>query len=76
MKTFLCKKISVELMETILMYLASHGVVTISDMDLIKTSLTKKAIIEQARQWSLYFCRLFPISVCILKYNFELLLML
>ncbi|UJR10303.1 hypothetical protein I4U23_014509 [Adineta vaga] len=43
-------------------FLSSHSVVTIGDINLIKTSLTKKAIIEQARQWSLYFCRLFPIS--------------
>ncbi|CAF0846167.1 unnamed protein product [Adineta ricciae] len=42
-------------------FLSSHGVAMISDINLIKTSLTKKAIIEQARQWSIYFARLFPL---------------
>ena len=49
-------------MQTYLLYLASHGVTMISDLNLIKTSLTKKAIIEQARQWSIYFARLFPLK--------------
>ena len=43
--------------------LASHGVSSIVNLHLIKTLAIKKDIIEQARQWSIYFCRLFPISL-------------
>ncbi|CAF4300514.1 unnamed protein product, partial [Adineta steineri] len=44
-------------------FLSTHGIVTIGDINLIKILSTKKTIIEQARQWSIYFCRLFPISI-------------
>lgn len=43
--------------------LASHGVSNIANINLIKTLSIKKDIIEQARQWSIYFSRLFPISL-------------
>ncbi|CAF1437052.1 unnamed protein product, partial [Didymodactylos carnosus] len=42
--------------------LATNGVTSISDMDVIKKLSTKKSIVEQAKQWQTYFCRLFPIS--------------
>ncbi|CAF0977130.1 unnamed protein product [Adineta steineri] len=44
-------------------FLSTHGIVTIGDINLIEILSTKKTIIEQARQWSIYFCRLFPISI-------------
>jgi hypothetical protein len=62
MKTFLCKfKYSTK--STTHSFLASHGVPNITDINLINTLSIKKTIIEQARQWSIYFCRLFPISL-------------
>jgi hypothetical protein len=45
-------------------YLASLGVAVLSDINLINKLSSKKAIIEQARQWPTYFCRFFPVSVC------------
>lgn len=42
--------------------LGSHGVSSIADINLINSLSIKKQIIEQARQWSIYFCRFFPIS--------------
>ena len=44
-------------------YLASHGVSSIANINLIKILSIKKEIIEQARQWSIYFSRFFPISL-------------
>ena len=43
--------------------LSSHGVVTVDDIGVITRVSDKKLIIEQARQWPTYFCRLFPVSV-------------
>lgn len=45
--------------------LASHGVRAEEDANLINKLMTKKAIIDQARQWLTYFCRFFPVSVCL-----------
>lgn len=42
--------------------LASHGVLSIANIKLINRISLKKDIIDQARQWSIYFCRFFPIS--------------
>ena len=42
--------------------LASHGVFNMTDIHLINEKTIKKEIVEQARQWLLYFCRLFPIE--------------
>ncbi|CAF4729667.1 unnamed protein product [Rotaria sp. Silwood1] len=55
-------------------FLSSHGVATIGDINLIKTSSAKKDIIEQARQWPIYFCRLFPITTIKSHLNEEQLL--
>ncbi|CAF2541248.1 unnamed protein product [Rotaria sp. Silwood2] len=55
-------------------FLSSHGVATIGDIHLIKTSSAKKDIIEQARQWSIYFCRFFPITTIKSHFNEEQLL--
>jgi len=43
--------------------LASHGVASCDDVNLITKLSAKKAIIEQARQWPNYFSRFFPVSV-------------
>ena len=45
--------------------LASLGVVTIDDIRRIPHVSAKRSIIDQARQWSIYFSRLFPIAVCL-----------
>ncbi|CAF2921019.1 unnamed protein product [Rotaria sp. Silwood2] len=55
-------------------FLSSHGVATIGDIHLIKTSSAKKDIIDQARQWSIYFCRFFPITTIKSHFNEEQLL--
>ena len=47
--------------------LASCGVAVLEDIGLINQSSTKRTIIEQARQWPTYFCRLFPVSVWSLR---------
>jgi len=49
--------------------LGSHGVSSIADINLINTLSIKKQIIEQARQWSIYFCRFFPISLITKSYS-------
>ena len=43
--------------------LFSHGVTTVEDIGMITRVSDKKLIIEQARQWPIYFCRLFPVNV-------------
>lgn len=60
MKIFLCKFPS--FLPHPIFSLASHGVSSIVNIHLIKSSAIKKEIIEQARQWSIYFCRFYPIS--------------
>jgi len=65
MKTFLCKLLNSKLnLKSFFFYLASLGVAVLSDINLINKLSSKKAIIEQARQWPTYFCRFFPVSVC------------
>jgi hypothetical protein len=65
MKTILCKLLLFRKPNKInsVFYLASHGVAVIDDINLINKISSKKAIIEQARQWPTYFCRFFPVSV-------------
>jgi hypothetical protein len=43
------------------------GVGVIDDIHLINKLSSKKNIIEQARQWATYFCRFFPVSVCLFE---------
>ncbi|CAF3339033.1 unnamed protein product [Rotaria socialis] len=66
-----CIRISEAERTNMKIFLSSHGVATISDINLIKTLSAKKDIIEQARQWSIYFCRLFPISTFVSHPNEE-----
>lgn len=42
---------------------ASRGVSVLEDIATINQLSVKKKIIEQARQWPTYFCRLFPVTV-------------
>ena len=64
MKTFLCKfELFIVISKSRSPALASHGVSSIVNVHLIKSLTIKKEIIEQARQWSIYFCRLFPVSL-------------
>ncbi|CAF4054726.1 unnamed protein product, partial [Rotaria magnacalcarata] len=66
-----CIRISEAERTNMKIFLSSHGVATISDINLIKALPAKKDIIEQARQWPIYFCRLFPISTFVSHPNEE-----
>ncbi|CAF3546374.1 unnamed protein product [Rotaria sordida] len=62
-----CVRISEAERTNMKIFLSSHGVATIGDINLINILSAKKDIIEQARQWPIYFCRLFPITT--IKFN-------
>jgi hypothetical protein len=75
MKTFLRKDTTHDNLKQFMIKsfcLVSHGVSSIADINLINTSSIKKIIIEQARQWSIYFCRFFPISLISKSYSNEI----